>query len=167
MLILVAGLPGTGKTYVAKKLAAALNAVVLSKDTVRHALFPSELIEYSTAQDDFVIDVLLHTADYIWRRHPNQLLILDGRTFSQATQRKHVIDFAETNGHPWRIIECICDEQTAKRRLSKADPQHPAGNRNPTLYDDVKGRWQPLQEERIIVSTDQPIQIDALVARIQ
>lgn len=166
MLILMAGLPGTGKTYVATKLAAALNAVILSKDTVRHALFPPELVEYSTEQDDFVIDVLLRTAEYIWRGNPKQALILDGRTFSEASQRRHVIDFAERAGQKWRIVECVCDEHIAKQRLAQANSTHPANNRTPKLYDEVKARWQPIEEDKIAISTGSPIDIAAIAQRL-
>src|SRR5690242_18237303 len=40
MLIAMAGLPGTGKSAIAARLAAELDAVALSKDDVRGALFP-------------------------------------------------------------------------------------------------------------------------------
>lgn len=146
MLILMAGLPGTGKSTLARQLAQNINAVVLSKDTVRHALFPPELVEYSTAQDDFVIDVLLRTAEYLWRRDAGKITILDGRTFCRASQRKHVIDFAEAHHQPWRIIECVCGDEVAKSRLAAPDPDHPAQNRTPELYDEVKRRWEEISE---------------------
>ena len=107
MLILMAGLPGTRKTTVARQLAERLKAAILSKDTVRHALFPPEMVEYSTEQDDFVIDLLLRTAEYIWERDPEQIVILDGRTFSRESQRRHVIEFAERQRQPcasWNVF---------------------------------------------------------------
>ena len=154
MLILMAGLPGTGKSTVATQLATHVNGVILSKDVVRHALFAPELIEYSTTQDDFVIEVLLLTAVYIWSLHPTKTIILDGRTFSRASQRQHVIDFAERARQPWRIIECVCPDDIAKTRLSSQDPNHPAGNRTPALYDEVKSRWESITQEHITIRTD-------------
>jgi len=164
MLILMAGLPGTGKTTIARQLAERLHATILSKDTVRHALFPPELVEYSTVQDDFVIEVLLLTAVYIWSRNPQQIIILDGRTFSTAAQRQHVIEFAQRAGQGWRIVECVCPDEIARRRLSQPDPMHPAGNRTPELYDEVKRCWEPITEERLVVRTDQPVDIDAIIS---
>jgi predicted kinase len=166
MLILMAGLPGTGKSTVAAALASHVNGVVLSKDVVRHALFSPELIEYSTTQDDFVIEVLLLTAVYIWSMHPQQTIILDGRTFSRASQRQHVIDFAERARQPWRIIECICAGDIAKARLSRPDPGHPAGNRTPALYEEVKSRWEPITQEHLTVRTDAPVDYGELGRRL-
>ena len=167
MLILMAGLPGTGKTTVARQLTDRFRAVLLSKDTVRHILFPPELIEYSTQQDDFVIDILLRTAEYIWNINPQQTIILDGRTFSRASQRHYVVDFAEKHGQRWLIVECICDDKVARQRLSQPDPTHPAGNRTPELYDQVKRRWEPITEPKIEFRTDTPVSIDELAAEIQ
>jgi len=167
MLILMAGLPGTGKTTVARQLTDRFRAVLLSKDTVRHILFPPELIEYSTQQDDFVIDILLRTAEYMWNINQQQTIILDGRTFSRASQRHHAIEFAETHCQRWLILECVCDDEIARQRLAQPDPTHPAGNRTPELYDQVKRRWEPITEPKIEVRTDTPVSIDELAAEIQ
>ena len=166
MLIIMAGLPGTGKSTVARRLAHRLGAAILSKDVVRHAVFPPDLIEYSTEQDDFVIDMLLQAATYIWSRHPEKTIILDGRTFSRASQRQHVINFAEQANQRWRIIECICADDVAKSRLAEPDPTHPAGNRTPALYDEVKARWEPIAEDHIVVRTEQPIVMGELLRKI-
>lgn len=166
MLIIMAGLPGTGKSTVAAEIAQRLSAVVLSKDVVRHALFPSAMVEYSTAQDDFVIDILLRTAEYIWRSRPEQTIILDGRTFSRASQRTHVIEFAERAGQRWRMVECVCEDKLAKARLSQPDPAHPAGNRTPALYEEVKAHWEPIETEHITLRTDHLLQIDELLRQL-
>jgi len=166
MLLIMAGLPGTGKSTLARELAPRLGAAILSKDTVRHALFPAELVEYSSTQDDFVIEVLLLTGVYIWSTHPKKTIILDGRTFSSAAQRRHVIEFAERARHPWRIVECVCADEVARTRLSQHDPTHPAGNRTPALYDEVKARWEAIEEPRIIVQTDSSVDFDSLMANL-
>jgi predicted kinase len=168
MFILMAGLPGTGKSTVARVLSPRLNAVVLSKDVVRHALFPPELIEYSTEQDDFVIELLLQTAGYLWKLRPKQIVILDGRTFSSVSQRGHVIEFAEKQHQEWRIVECVCADDVARARLAQADPEHfhPAENRTPELYDEVKRRWEPITEPKIVVRTDAPLATDDLANQL-
>jgi predicted kinase len=167
MLILMAGLPGTGKSTLARQLAPALDAAILSKDTVRHALFEPDLVEYSAEQDDFVIDLLLLTAEYIWERHAKKAIILDGRTFSRASQRQHVIDFADGHLQPWRIIECTCDDELARDRLSQPDADHPAGNRTPHLYDEVKRRWEPITQPKIVIDTGNAIELASVIADLK
>jgi adenylylsulfate kinase len=169
MLILMAGLPGSGKSTVARRLAEHLHGAVLSKDTLRHALFPPELVEYSSAQDDFVIELLLQTAEYIWKRARSKIVILDGRTFSRASQRTHVIEFAEKQHQEWRIVECVCADDMARARLAKVDSAlfHPAANRTPELYNEVRRRWEPIAEPKLTVKTDAPVNFAALIERLQ
>ncbi|MGH9567936.1 MAG: AAA family ATPase, partial [Candidatus Angelobacter sp.] len=64
MIVIMAGFPGTGKTTLANALAQQTAGVVLNKDEIRAALFPPVEIEYSTAQDDFCMRVLLDAAAY-------------------------------------------------------------------------------------------------------
>src|SRR5690348_14369339 len=47
MLLIMAGLPATGKTTLARAIAERTGAVVLDKDVIRASLFPAQLIEYS------------------------------------------------------------------------------------------------------------------------
>ena len=54
MIVLMAGLPGTGKSTLARELAARTSGRVLSKDEIRHAIFLPDEIEYSTRQDDLL-----------------------------------------------------------------------------------------------------------------
>lgn len=87
----MAGLPGTGKSALATALAERLSGTVLSKDTIRHALFSPRDVEYSTEQDDFVMEIMLRAAERILRRDPRRHIFLDGRTFSRRYQIERVI----------------------------------------------------------------------------
>jgi predicted kinase len=157
MLILMAGLPGTGKSTLSRVLAAKLGATVIDKDQVRAALFSPPDIEYSTEQDDFCMAVMLKVAGYLFRKNPARIVFLDGRTFSQTYQLKRATGFAEAISQPWRILECTCSESTAQRRLTE-NPNHVAANRNFDLYLRVKSRFEEITFPKTVIDTDQPLE---------
>jgi len=160
MIILLAGLPGTGKSTLARALAPHLNGVILSKDDIRHAIFPTSDIEYSTRQDDFVMHLMLEAATWLLNENPNRMIILDGRTFSRRYQIDEVIRVANQLHQPRRLLECVCSEELARSRIESqaTTKEHPAGNRTFVLYQEVKSRFEPITLPKTIINTDQPVE---------
>jgi predicted kinase len=165
MLILMAGLPGTGKSTLGRALADELGGTVLDKDHIRAALFPASDIEYSTEQDDFCMAIMLKVAGYIFRKDPSRRIFLDGRTFSHNYQLKRAIGYAEAIGQPWRILECVCSEERARERLA-SDHLHVAANRDFKLYLEVKARFEEIALPKTMIDTDQPLTQCMQVAKI-
>ena len=157
MLILMAGLPGTGKSTLARALADRTGGTVLNKDEVRSGLFPPEDIEYSTAQDDFVMRVMLDAAGYQLQDQPERSIFLDGRPFSKKYQVEEVLRAAESMKQRWRILECVCSDETARIRLA-ADHSHPAANRNYDLYLRTKTSFEEITHAKAVINTEQPIE---------
>jgi adenylylsulfate kinase len=160
MIVMMAGLSGTGKSTLAAQLAAALPGVVLNKDAVRAALFPPPYTEYSTTQDDFVVSLLLQTAAYLLDKAPATCVLLDGRPFSKQYQVEAVVAFAATQRTPLRIIECVTSDETARARIERdlATGTHPAANRTFAMYLEVKARFQPIVQPKLVIDTEQPLE---------
>jgi adenylylsulfate kinase len=160
MIVILAGLPGTGKSTLARALAARLDGAVLDKDVIRAALFAPGRIEYSREQDDFVLEIMLQAATWLLAKDPRLTALLDGRTFSRRYQRERAIGFCAEIGTDWRLIECVCAEETALRRLAEdaARGAHPAANRTPELYYKVRKGWEEIEEPRLVIDTDAPLE---------
>jgi predicted kinase len=169
MIILMAGLPGTGKTALARELARRVGARVLSKDEFRHAIFQPEEIEYSSQQDDFCQELMLKTAGCLLSRDPKRNIFLDGRPFSRRYQIENVLAFADAVHQPWRILECICPEEVVKLRLEKDSTtgDHPAENRTFELYLEVKNRFEAITFPKFVINTSQDLERCVLQAQEQ
>lgn len=148
MRVLLAGLPGTGKSTLASALASQLPALLLSKDTVRAAVFGPQWVEYSSEQDEFVMSLLLETARWWQARKPETVIIFDGRTFAYRRQRDAV--------RADRLIWCVCPPELARQRLETAT-SHPATDRNWALYERVEARFEPLTEPHLLIDTSRPL----------
>ena len=157
----MAGLPGTGKTTLGRELAARTPGRLISKDEIRHGIFAADEIEYSTRQDDFCQQLMLQTAEYLLQSSPHRLIILDGRPFSRRYQIENVIAAANSLHQPWRILECVCSDETVRRRLEAdvASGAHPAGNRNYELYLEVQSRFEAIIDPKTVIDTDHPLEI--------
>ncbi|MGH9528645.1 MAG: AAA family ATPase, partial [Terriglobales bacterium] len=128
---------------------------------IRAAIFPPSAIEYSTGQDDFCMKIALEATSYLLRKNPSWFVFLDGRPFSRTYQIDEVLEAAKIISQDWRILECTCSEETARRRLQQqaASREHPATNRTFELYLRVKALFEEITLPKFVIDTDQPLEV--------
>ena len=153
----MAGLPGTGKSTLAARLAEATGGVVLSKDVVRAALFPAPVLDYTAEQDEIAMSAVYSAAAYILALQPPRPVFIDGRTFSKPGQ----LDAPLAAGRGTR--RAISRDRVRVRRMKSLAPAriasdhaagtHPAGNRTPELYERAKAVAVPLTVPRLTLDT--------------
>jgi predicted kinase len=156
----MAGLPGTGKSTLARTLAERLRGVVLDKDLVRAALFAGPWLEYSREQDDFCVELLLRAGEYlVAKATPPAFVFIDGRTFAMRSQIERVAVYANNLGCRVKLIRLLCSDGTARRRLAL---DHVAKNRDFALYLKVKAAFEAIDLPHISLNTDGGLS-DALI----
>jgi adenylylsulfate kinase len=162
MLIMMVGLPGTGKSALSRALVERSGGFVLDKDIIRPALFGPTQIEYSVEQDDFCQHIMMQTAEYLLKRQPRLRVFLDGRPFSREYQRELVRACAEGVGTRLAVIECVASEATAIGRIERglASGSHLAANRTVELYFAKKNDFErePVSEPKLVISTDNSLE---------
>ncbi|HEY2253155.1 MAG TPA: AAA family ATPase [Planctomycetaceae bacterium] len=147
MLIVFGGLPGTGKTTLARELARRLVAIYLRIDTVEQAIIRSGLLTdpgpagyfacYSIAADNLGLGLTV-IADSV-----NPL----------AVTRDAWVDVAKSAGTPFLEIEVICSEPTELRRRVESRNADIAGHNLPTWQDVVDHEYEPWAREHIVIDT--------------
>ena len=88
MIILICGLPGTGKTFLAHELSKHIDSTVLSTDKIRKELIPKPT--YAPWERSLIYDVLFLLVKYLHNSGIN--CILDG-TFNMEKSRYEVKNF--------------------------------------------------------------------------
>jgi predicted kinase len=112
LIVIVCGLPGTGKTTIANDLAPIINAVVLSTDKIRKELISKPT--YTRQENKLVYNVLLLVAKYLHNEGIN--CILDA-TFNTERSRREVREKLKLSSDQISIVECVCPENIIISRL--------------------------------------------------
>ncbi len=157
-IVVLAGLPGVGKTALAEALVQRIGGLVLSKDEVRAARFTEETIAYSAAQDDEVMSLILKDAQRMARERTEPFVFLDGRTFSRAAQIQQVLDAAAEVGAGVRVLHLECPEDIALQRIRADQGKHVAADRDESLYFRIKAQFEPICVQKLDVDTSRPLE---------
>jgi predicted kinase len=150
MIIIVFGLPGSGKSFFATRLAKKLNAGYLSSDQLRKEMF--SVRTYSLKEKMAVYDTMRMAMKEAVKNKID--LVLDGSFYKESIRKQFKDDIREKQAL-W-FIEVIADESVIQDRLSKPRAFSEADFE---VYKKIKAEWEPMKENRLIIpSTNDTIQ---------
>jgi predicted kinase len=140
-IIMVIGLPGSGKSFFASRLAERIHAEYLSSDSLRKKMFLSG--RYAQEDKEKVYRIMLSLLGQAVQN--NQNIILDA-TFYKDNLRKLFFEKAESLNTTLYIIEVVAPFSLIRKRLlekrkdSEADLQ---------VYEKIKKQFEPVTEAHL------------------
>lgn len=153
VLILVCGLPGSGKSFFAQQLSKKIDAAYYNSDLVRKELFP-KYRTYSEKEKQDVYDTIIVQAAQALQQKKS--VIVDA-TFYKNALRIPFYALAETNKIPVYIFYITAAEALIKERTSKTRPDSEADF---TVYLKLKDSFEPIDKPfNTLISTDHNIDV--------
>jgi predicted kinase len=151
MLILVAGLPGSGKSFFSENLARRIGAVYLSSDRVRVEMQASG--KYAPEDKLAVYKRMIEYASVEIEAGRN--VVIDA-TFFHHTLREMFVRLAEGYAIPLRVIEITADEALVRKRLSRPRRWSDADY---TVYETIRDQFEEIvMPHTTLISTDTNIE---------
>jgi predicted kinase len=151
-LIIFSGLPGTGKSLLAEAMGRALGIPVFAKDWLEATLIKSELVAANRNKPlgsaGYQLLTMLAERQFML----GQSAILDSVASTQSI-RNTWSQLAEQYHTRWRVIECICSDETLHRlRLKQRNRQIPGWHELEwSEVERVKGYYAPWEGERLVL----------------
>jgi hypothetical protein len=147
-LVLVGGLPGTGKSVLSEGLAARAHFHWLRADAIRKELAGLDPLAsgssavksgiYTSAWNDRTYDECLSRAKQLL--YGGARVLVDA-SFKEERRRLAFVDAARDWGVPVRILECVSPADLVQTRLARRtrDPS----DADWTIYEHVRATWEP------------------------
>lgn len=170
-IVAFAGLPGTGKSTIARELAAQIGAPLFDKDRVREALFGPRHVTYTRAQDDLCTRMCYDALEHVAASSGVRVAVLDGRTYTQRGQVAELLALANLLGAALVWVECVASHEAVRERLAQdaLAGTHPARDRTFERYLELEAAAEPLPADVLRIDTSRtplPACVAACRARI-
>ena len=146
MIFLICGLPGVGKTTIAKNLAPLIDAVILSTDKIRKELIPNPT--YTKEERKLIYDVMVLIAAHLQNSGIN--IILDA-TVNKEYFRNKVKQRIRVPRDEFFIIECVCPEDIIFSRIKNRKEDY--SDADISVYKKMKKIYEPVKADHITVDT--------------
>jgi len=166
VLVMLSGLPGSGKTYFSRQLAKSISITLLESDFIRKTLVPQPV--YTGAENARVFRTSYALAEELLTKG---MPVLFDATNLVRRNRKRLYKIATTTKAKLIILEMSAPEQVIVQRLGQRIEELSPRNYSDadiSVYRRLSATAQPILRDHLTVSTDQDIMpaVDALAKDI-
>ena len=154
-LIVVSGLPGTGKTYLSNKLAERIPFIVLESDALRKTLF--SFPTYSPQESSRLFRACHHLIEYLLKK--GIPAILDATNLSEKN-REYLYSIADRLKIKLIIVRVEAPPQIVYQRLKNRHQEASADNKSDAdweVYQKMKHSVQNISRNHYAVNTSRDI----------
>jgi predicted kinase len=156
--VLFCGLPGVGKTTLAKELAPLIDSEVLSTDKIRKELISNPT--YAKEEKELVYNVMFLLARYLHQAGKNTIF---DATFNTEKSRNEARDKIGIDRAQFHTVECVCPEDVVFSRLRSRKGDY--SDADVSIYMQMKEVYEPVKEDHIIADTSRPPRLNAQEVR--
>ena len=153
VLVIVSGLPGSGKSYFSRKLAEKLPSVIVESDVIRKTLFP--MPNYGEAESHRVFLVCHHLV-YDLLQH-GRSVILDATNLEEGN-REQLYRIADSVRAKLVIVRVEAPEDVIKERLERRQEGPAPGEHSDAgweVYRRMRVKVEPIRRQHFVVDTSQ------------
>ena len=144
MVVIVFGLPGSGKSYFASRLAKRIDADYINSDRLRKEMF--KMRTYSMQEKESVYQTMLQRMKQDVAQNKN--VVLDA-TFHKKETRQPFIKEMKTKGGIY-FIEIIAEERIIRERLKRKRRYSEADFK---VYKIISSENEPLPESHLVLES--------------
>ncbi len=153
MLVIICGLPGTGKTTLAREVAKHIPAVHISSDAIRMMLLRKRT--YSEKEKEGVYKAMFKKAEELITG--GRSVVLDA-TFYKKMLREKARAIADKTKSKFFLVECTTPESVLRERMFARKRGESESEADFEVYKKIKEIFEPIEDEHLIVDTSQPIE---------
>jgi len=162
VLFMISGLPGTGKSYLSRRLAERVSAVIIETDRIRKTLFDPPT--YSAKESERVHRVAHQLIERLLRKGVR--VIFDATNLVEF-QRETVYHIADRLGAKLVIIRTTAPEEVVRERLARRKEridEQDVSDADWNVYKRMRRRQQGFRRNFLVIDTSDDI--DAAIAKI-
>ncbi len=150
-LVVICGLPGTGKSYLAHRIAGKLGAVIVESDFIRKLLFPKP--DYTGPESVWVHRIAHIAVERLLRS--GKSVIYDSTALAEW-HRQQSYRLAERARANLVVVRTVAPESVIRKRLERRQADHPSTDYSDAtweVYQHLKPKDEPVRHPHIVVNS--------------